>query len=81
MKSLTNSLNSGFCWRATFVMLYPWIPKIDIFEVNNMVSINVKRGHKCPFLEFWAFMETLKTTSDIGMLGIPGLSIKNVAHQ
>ena len=62
-------------------MLNAGIPNIAISEVNDMVSINVKSGHKCPFLIFWAFMETLKTTSDIGMLGIPGLSIKNVAHQ
>ena len=74
-------LTSSFHWWATFFMLNPGIPNIAIFDVNGMVSINVNSGHKWPFLDFWAFMDTQKTTSDIGLLGIPGLSMKNVANQ
>ena len=71
----------SFHWWATFFMLNPGIPNIAIFDVNGMMSINVKSGQKWSFLDFWAFKDTQKTTSDIGLLGIPGLSIKNVAYQ
>ena len=46
-----------------------------------MVSTNAKSNHKWPFMDFEAFMDTLKTFSDMAMLGIPRLSMKNVAHQ
>ena len=62
-------------------MLNPEIPNIAIFEVNGMVSIKVESSHKWPFWDFGAFMDTLKTTSDMAMLGIPGLSMENVTHQ
>ena len=63
-------------------MLNPGIPNMAIFEVNGMVSINVKSGHKWPFFfKFRAFMGTLKTTSDIVMLDIPKSSMKNIVHQ
>ena len=45
-------LTSSFHWWATFFMLNPGIPKIAIFDVNDMVSINVNSGHKWPFCIF-----------------------------
>ena len=76
-------LTSSFHWWATIFMLNPGIPNMAIFEVDRMVSINVKSGHKWPFLDLWAIMDTLKTTSGIAMLGIPGLhyQLKNNPKQ
>ena len=43
-------LTLSFHWGgATLFMLNPGIPNMAIFEVNGMVSINVKSGHKWPF--------------------------------
>ena len=74
-------LTSSFHWWATFFLLNPGIPSMAIPEVVFRVSIiahKSKNGHLWPLL---TFMDTMQSTSNIAMLGIPGLSIKIVAHQ
>ena len=62
-------------------MLSPGIPNMSIPEVIVMVSINSINVQNGDFWQFMGFMKTINMTSNMLMLGLSGISIKNVTHQ
>ena len=74
-------LTSSFHWWLTFSMLIPGIPNMNIFKVIFMVSINSINSLNDQFWQFMAFKDTINMILNIIMLGIPGISMKNVSHQ
>ena len=56
-------------------------PTIVQTHVGTLTATAILYIYNGPFWQFMAFMNTINMTLDIIMLGIPGLSMENVAHQ
>ena len=74
-----------FCSKTDNILWFYWglhfnTDSKDIYNVF-MVPINTIHGQKWSFWSFMIYKDQIKMTSYTPMLGIPGISFKNVAIQ